>query len=249
MIGQNISALALLCRTEDLCPDCVVEYLHQATAGGKQSIALYEEPLLKVQKAYAECIGHLRTFPAHVREKIHEIITYRTEFFRYGQLLPAFDRDILKMEGEIQNRGKEAKRLQDRISNGIGDKVEQKGIRTQLLIDNSSSGTKLNEVRSMREEVAVRVQRAFTQANLARAQLAKESSDVNMPVFKSFEKIIEEREKIKAQFFLQNGWAEILVDCKAQNEFDAVLRAAVPPPLTFWQWVCCCLRKSTSKTH
>lgn len=244
IIGQKICALALLCRTEDVCPDCVVMYLHQATAGGKQSLAPYEKSLLKVQKAYTECIALLKTFPVDVREKIHQTITHRTEYCRYSQLLPIFDRDIAKMEGEIQERGKEAKRLQDRISSETGKKVEQKAKRTQLLTDNSSAGKKLNDLREMRKDVAERVQRAYTQANLARAQLAKESANVNIPVFKSFERLIEEREKLKAQFFLANGWTEILVDCKVQNEFDAILRAAAPPPLTFWQWVCCCLYRS-----
>jgi len=238
-IGQNIIALANACRFMHYSPDHVLDRLNTAFLGAKYLFEDYEEPLVKLQEVYSKCIAHLKAFSEIERELVHAIITLRTECCRHSAFLPIFDKDIAKIEGEINGRSKKAKSLQQRILRGIGDKTEQNRMREQLLIEMSSEGTKLSRMKELRDHVAARVQKASSLAKITRTILSRKTDKMDIDMFKEFEEIIEERESLKAEFFLVNGWSLLLIDCKIQNAFDAILRETIPTPPTFWNWICC----------
>ncbi|MBX7067010.1 MAG: hypothetical protein K1X28_07250 [Parachlamydiales bacterium] len=237
-IGRNICVLANACKLYRYCPDCALRFLRMSMQEGAVSFSQFEKALLKAQRTYSESLGYIRTFSESVRRKMYDILTDRTEYFRFKTVIPLFDRDIENLEKEMDERGEQAKRLQQRIQNGIGDKVEQKAARDRLLLDNSYAGAKLQKIRESRELYAVRIQTVLNRGNLRRAELFKSCADLSVEAFKQFEELIQEREKIRADFFYANNWTRLLFDCKVQDAFDGVLRTIVSPPKGLCKSVC-----------
>lgn len=237
-VGKNICVLAQACQLYDYCPHQVVHHLRGATDGGQAPFSIFEKSLLKAQKVFNECVQHLRKFPQEAREKMYAIIKHRMAYHRYHSMLPLLDHDIGQLEERIGNRGDQARELQARILSGKGDKVGNKAKRDRLLSENTEEGIILDRARCLRREYEVSTNTAFNRANLLRIDLARGCPSLDIEGFKEFEKVIGERERLKAVFFHANQWTRILLDPAVQDAFDAILRAAVPPPISFGTWIC-----------
>lgn len=243
-VARSIFTLAGLCKASEppLSSQEVLQQLRKITVGAKHPFSEFEKPLIAIQRIYSECIGHLKKFPEKERAWIHAVILSETEFHRHKAFLPIFDLEIEKMQGEIDWRQEEIRDLQGRIGKGLGDKVQQKARRAQLLSECSILGTELNRMKDLRADIAKKVLDASNKAKLARAEMGRKSHQMDMGVFKGFEELIEKREKIKTLFFLTNNWPLLLLDNKVQNAFDAILRATVVTPPSCWQQICCCFK-------
>jgi hypothetical protein len=243
--GKNLCVLALLCTTQPVNPDEVLRLLHEATAKATQPLSKFLDPLLRVQETFNRCIEDLRKFGEEDRRYFHSILTHRIQFIRYSVFLPSFDRDIKDLEQTIQTKQDRIGILQDRIKRNVGRKVDQKDERDRLLAENSSTRVKLDKLKTLRQNTFSKAQHASHLASLERQKLSQE---VDKEVFKEFEALIQEREVLKSQFFLSNNWGKLLTEEKVQTAFDAILRSVGPkplakmgpPPLSFWQWICCC---------
>lgn len=237
-VGKNICMLAQACHLYDCCPDRVIRYLREATKEGPAPFQLYEKPLLKVQSIFNESAQHFRKFPLEAREKIYAIFRHRMEYRRYQSMLPPLEHEIGLMEERVANRGSQAREFQNRILSGKGDKLANKLKREQLLSENVEEGVKLDRARILRSEYESCAKFAFNQAVLKRIDLARSCPTLDVEVFKEFEKVIEERERLKALFFHANKWSQILLDSDVQDAFDSILRAAVPRPANLCRWIC-----------
>lgn len=240
--AKSIYALATLCKNTDIPPKDVVESLKQITLHSKCPFSLFEKSLARIQRIYTECIGHLRRLPEKERAWVHKIIQSETEYHRNNAFVPIFTKEIEKIEKEMQQKAEAANQLGYNLDNQIGEKGSQRTKRELLLKEKTLLANERDRMKELRDAIHTKGQIALNEAKKNRLEMRNKSKAMDISMFSNFEKIIDERERIKAIFFLNNGWPTLFLDSKVQNAFDAILRAAFPSQKSWWQWICCCCR-------
>jgi hypothetical protein len=116
--------------------------------------------------------------------------------------------------------------------------MKQRASREEILRANNDERGAIAQIEELRKIAADKAAQGKIDAGFTKRQLGSVLEEDAFAIVCRVGDLIAQREALKIDFFLRSD-PLLIVDCEAQNRFDAILRSAIKEP-SIWEKICNC---------